>query len=198
MFIYHKIIIEMKRFFLRQPVLFILTILFSQVCFAQVNDGKPLQKVVIIRHGEKPETGENLSCQGLNRSIQLANVLYAKFKIPDYIFVPSIKTGKSTGQIRMYQTITPFAVKYNLNIDTKYMVNDAPGLAASILKKSGTILVVWEHNNIPQIVQALGVKDYSLKWKGDDFDSIWIITFKNGKAVLTPDKENLNPSTACN
>jgi hypothetical protein len=46
-------------------------------------------------------------------------------------------------------------------------------------------------------VQALGIKDTHLKWKGDDFDSIWIISFKNGKAVLNYDKENLNPSTEC-
>jgi hypothetical protein len=187
----------MKQIFAKQSLTLILILLSCYISFGQRGDGKSLQKVIIIRHGEKPEEGDNLSCQGFNRAFQLADVLYAKFKIPDYIFVPSIKTGKSTGTARMYQTIIPFAVKQNLNINTKYEVNDVPGLAASILKKNGTVLIVWEHNYILKIVQALSIKDNHLKWKGDDFDSIWIITFKNGNAVLSYDKENINPSTAC-
>jgi len=164
----------------------------------QMSNAQTLQRVIIIRHGEKPDAGENLSCAGFNRALKLANVLYAKFKTPDYIYVPSIKTGKSTAVARMYQTITPYAVKYNLSVDTKYPVDDAPDVAASVLKKTGTVLLVWEHKNIPAIVQLLGIKDPNLKWKGEDFDSIWIITFKNGKATLSVDKENINPSGTCN
>ena len=91
-----------------------------------------------------------------------------RFKIPDYIFVPSIKTGKSTGTAKMYQTIIPFAVKQNLNIITKYEVNDVPGLAASTLKKNGIVLIIWEHNYILKIVKALGIKDNHLKMKPVD------------------------------
>jgi hypothetical protein len=48
-------------------------------------------KVVIIRHGEKPESGDNLSCQRENRALQLPSVLYQKFSKPDYIYVPSLE-----------------------------------------------------------------------------------------------------------
>ncbi len=154
-------------------------------------------RVVILRHGEKPDVGENLSCQGLNRALQLPDVLYNKIKLPDYIYVPSIKTGKGTGVARMYQTIMPYAVKYNLNIDTQFDVSDGGSLAKSVLKKTGTVLIVWEHKTIPDIVNALGVNDAKLKWDGSDYDSMWIITFKNGKAKLSYDKENLNPGTDC-
>lgn len=169
---------------------------FNTGLFAQTNPDKSL-RVIILRHAEKPDEGDNLSCQGLNRALALPNVLYSKFKLPDHIFVPSINTGKKTGVARMYQTIVPFAVKYNLNIDTKFDVGNEKALAQSIKKKSGTILVVWEHNNIPAIAQELGVTGEKLKWKGSDFDSIWIITYKNGKAELSIDKENLNPSAEC-
>lgn len=188
----------MKPFFLKAFLPFVIALLLCYQPLAQPASGGSLQRVIIIRHGEKPASGDNLSCQGLNRAMQLSNVLYAKFKLPDYVFVPSIKNGKSTSSARMYQTIVPFAAKYNLNIDSKYRVDDVQHLAASISKKSGSILVVWEHNAIPAIVQALGVKNATLKWKGDDFDSIWIITFKNGKPVLSFDEEGLHPSPACN
>jgi hypothetical protein len=156
-----------------------------------------LQKVVIIRHAEKPDKGDNLSCQGLNRALELPAVLYSKYKLPDHIFVSDIKSGKSTNQSRMYQTIIPFAIRYNLDIDTRFNGEDPEALADAIRKTPGYVLVVWEHNSIPDIVSALGIKDENLKWNDDDYDSIWVVTFKNGNAVLTVDKENLSPASSC-
>lgn len=185
----------MKLFTPRLNLCFI-AIIFCLNLYGQ-NTGNLLQKVIIIRHGEKPESGNNLSCQGYNRAMELPAVLYAKFKTPDYIFVPSVKAGKTTNAARMFETIVPYAVKYNLNIDTRFDVKDANGVANAIMKKGGSVLIIWEHNNILNIANALGIKDVNLKWKDSDFDSIWIITFENGKAVLTVDKENLNPSPSC-
>src|SRR5690349_5777022 len=76
-----------------------------------------VQKIVIIRHGEKPAKGDNLSCQGFNRSLQLPAVLNKKFKVFDYIFVPSLNEGGSTKHSRMFQTIVPYGVGHNLDIN---------------------------------------------------------------------------------
>lgn len=55
--------------------------------------------------------------------------------------------------------------------------------------------------NIPvtnkSIIHALDISD-NLIWPDDAYDSIWIVTFKNGKAVLTKDKEGLMPAVKCN
>ena len=155
-----------------------------------------LKRVIIIRHGEKPDQGDNLSCRGFNRALQLPDILNKKFGTPNYIFVPSINMGKKTSTARMYQTIVPFAIKYNLNINTKYDVDDVKGLGQDVLKRDGTVLLVWEHKHIDNILKALGVQDAS-KWPDDDFDSIWIVSFQNGKAVLAKDKEGINPSADC-
>jgi hypothetical protein len=155
-----------------------------------------VKRVIIIRHGEKPDNGDNLSCQGLNRSLQLPEVLHQKIGTPDYIFVPSINMGKKTSTARMYQTIVPFAVKYNMAINTKYDVDDTKGLAKDVLSRNGTVLVVWEHDHIDNIAKELGLQNVS-KWPGSDFDSIWIIDFQNGKPVLTTDKEGLKPEANC-
>jgi hypothetical protein len=159
--------------------------------FAQV------QKVVIIRHGEKPDKGDNLSCKGFNRSLQLPAVLYAKYKVPGKIFVPSMGNTKSASHLRMLETITPFAVKYNLSINSKYDVDDVKEMAGAILKTNGYALVVWEHDKIDNLVKALGADAKGMKWGDDDFDSIWIINFQNGKATFTTDKENINPANEC-
>lgn len=166
-------------------------------CSAQTDSNTSLNRVVIIRHAEKPDKGDNLSCKGLNRSLDLPAVLYNKYKLPAKIFVPSVGNGKTASQLRMLETITPFAVKYNIAIDSRFNVKDANSLAAAIKKTKGYALVVWEHDNINNIVKALGADDKGIKWSDDDFDSIWIIEFKNGKATLSADKENLSPSDVC-
>jgi hypothetical protein len=173
--------------------------IFTITCnnsFAQ-KQSTGVQKVVIIRHGEKPDNGDNLSCKGFNRSLQLPAVLYAKYKVPDKIFVPAMNNGKSASHLRMFETITPFAIKYNIGINSKYDVDNVKEMAAAILKTNGYALVVWEHDKIDNLVKALGADAKGMKWSGDDFDSIWVITFKNGKATISTDKENINPANDC-
>ena len=157
-------------------------------------------KVVIIRHGEKPadksDGGGNLSCQGQNRALQLPAVLIKKIGKPDYTYVPALKLDKNTAHSRMFQTVTPFAVKYDLTINSKYDESEPNDVAKSVLKKSGTVLMVWEHSAIPDLATALGV-DNPPKWKGADFDSVWILTYASGKVELTVDQEGLSPSASC-
>ena len=153
-------------------------------------------KVVIIRHAEKSKDGDNLSCQGQNRALQLANVLHQKIGKPNNTYVPALKLDKTTKHSRMFQTVTPFAVKYDLSINSKYAVDDYKDVAKSVFKKNGTVLMVWSHAEIPNLVSALGVDD-APTWNDADFDGIWIITYQNGKAVLTVDSEGLNPQQSC-
>lgn len=154
-------------------------------------------KLVFIRHAERPETGNNLTCKGFNRSLQLPSVLYKKFGKPSGIYVTALNMGEETKRARMFQTITPFAVKYNLNINTAYDEGDYKHVGKALLKKKGTIIIVWEHNDIQDIVNYLGVKPSVKEWPDNDYDSIWIVTFNKGNAVFKRDKEGLNPSAAC-
>ncbi len=150
-------------------------------------------RVIFIRHGEKPENGGNLTCKGLNRSLQLPGVIQSKFGIPDFTYVPSLKMGDKTAHARMFETVVPLAVRYNLTINSKFDEKDISGIAAAIKAQKGTVLVVWEHSVIADIIHAFGINE-NLNWPGGDYDSIWIVTFPNGKAELTMDKEGLNPS----
>ncbi len=153
-------------------------------------------KVVIIRHAEKSKDGDNLSCQGQNRATQLASVLYQKINKPDFTYVPALKLDKATKHSRMFQTVTPFAVKYDLTINSKYAVDDYDDVAKSVLKKEGTVLMVWSHAEISDLVSALGV-DEAPTWDDADFDGMWTITYPDGKAVLTMDAEGLSPQQDC-
>lgn len=154
-------------------------------------------RVVIIRHGEKAETGHNLSCKGENRALLLPAVLHRKFKVPDHLYVTSTGVGKSNAHYRMLETIIPFAVKYDVKINTEFDVSAFAALAGDVLQKHGTVLIVWEHVGIPALAAQLGVTNPP-NWRGKDFDSIWVITFVDGKASLSIDAEGIVPPTECN
>ena len=179
----------------RKNILILILAFYSSYSFCQAP--ATLTKIVLIRHGEKSESGDNLSCTGLNRSLQLPAVLIKKFGMFNTVFVPTLKAGNSTTHSRMFQTITPYLVKENLSVSSKFDEADVNGLAAAIRKQTGTVLVVWEHKNLRKIAKALGLQDVQ-KWDDSDFDSIWIITYKKGVPMLTSDKEGLNPSSVCN
>ena len=98
-------------------------------------------KIVLIRHAEKPEKGDNLSPQGLHRALQLPAVLYGKFGIPAQIYVPALALGSTTAHARMFQTATPFAVQYNLPINTNFAEKNFTGIREELVGKMGAVLV---------------------------------------------------------
>lgn len=155
-------------------------------------------RVIIIRHGEKPPDKDayNLSCRGMNRALQLPNVLHQKFGKPDYVYIPSLTCGTFTDHARMFQTVTPFAVKYDLTINSKFGEKAYKKVADDVMQKEGTVLLVWEHSAIQHIARKLGVQNAS-PWPDDDFDGIWMIDFSSGKPLLNCDSEGIIPSEDC-
>ena len=185
---------------LRKICLSTLVITFLSTPFIVYSKAKPDRtalRIVLIRHGEKPAEGDNLSCAGFNRSVKLPAVLKNKFGMPDYIYVPAPSTGKRTSNCRMLQTILPFAIKNNLGINTTFAVDATDLLAKKIRKQTGTVFVIWEHKQLGDIIKLLGLKDLPSKWKDDDYDSIYIITYPKNKAVLTVDQEGITPEEGC-
>lgn len=181
----------MKRIFFFRAVIFV------GVCFAfsHVSAQSADLRVVLIRHGEKPKKGDDLSCKGMNRSIQLVPVLHSRFGVPAAIYAP-VASGKGKHS-RMQQTVTPFATKYHVAINTDFTVNEVKELAKTVRQQKGTILIVWEHNGLPDITRHLGVKGVSLDWPDEDYDSMWIVSYVNGVASLKKDKEGLHPTKDC-
>ena len=151
-------------------------------------------RIVIVRHGEKPADGDNLSCLGWNRSVALARVLRVRFGVPELVFVSRPRFGKHTYHVRMLQTITPFAVQHNLVIDSNYEVEDVIGLADSLRRRTHVrnrnVVVVWEVHRIHALATALGVDaDRLPEWKADDFDTLWIVNL-----VWRPDTDEWDTS----
>ena len=98
--------------------------------------------------------------------------------------------------VRMFETIIPFAVKYDLSVNSDFPLDAYSAVAEHVLRKTGTVLMVWQHQAIPLLAAQLGVRNPP-KWKDKDFDSIWTITFVGKKASLYIDREGIVPPVEC-
>jgi phosphohistidine phosphatase SixA len=141
--------------------------------------------VLIIRHAEKPEGGEkdpNLSPRGFERAAALAKVIPANFPHPDFL----IATKRSKGSNRPVETITPLSKALHEEIESTFKDDEAAQVAHEVLtepKFAGkTVLIAWHHGKIPELAEALGVKDAPAKWNPAVFDRVWEITYENGIA----------------
>ncbi|AYD03478.1 hypothetical protein [Neorhizobium sp. NCHU2750] len=158
-------------------------------CMAASSQPEPVQTIVFMRHGEKPAAGlGQLSCQGLNRALALPPVLARLFGRPDRLFAPDPAKrkedeGTEYDYIRPLATIEPTAIAAGLPVDTSVGFDDLDGLKKALAPPPGhpeLVFVAWEHKQIVKLLKSLikaggGDKDQVPKWKGEEFDSLYIL-----------------------
>ncbi|KAH9829271.1 phosphoglycerate mutase family protein [Teratosphaeria destructans] len=139
--------------------------------------------VYLIRHGEKPASGNGLSAQGEQRAQCLRNVFGASSQYDiGYIMA---ETPKSDGsRQRPYDTVEPLAQDLGLTIDTSCGRDDS-GCVANVVDNysgSGTILICWEHDALTDIVEALGDGD-APTYPDDAYNIIWTDPYEYSSIV---------------
>lgn len=157
------------------------------------------QTLVFIRHAEKPAAGlGQLNCQGLNRALALPAVLLAKFGKPDFVFASDPHEKKPDGDqlynyVRPLLTVAPTAVQAGLPINTSFGFENIAGLQQELAApryQNAVVLVAWEHKKLEDMVKAM-LKDMGAnpadvpRWKGSDFDSIYVVTVQRGDGKVT-------------
>jgi hypothetical protein len=153
---------------------------------------RPAQ-IILIRHAEKPADQENphLSRAGVRRAERLVSFIttdpaMTRFGLPVAVFATQ-STKHDNGQ-RSQETVAPLAGALKLPIQTPYLGKDYAALARLILGNPAyagkTVLICWNHEEIPQLVAALGVTPEPPKWDGSVFDRVYVISYRDGKAAL--------------
>ena len=173
------------------------------------------QTIVFMRHGEKPSGGYGqITCQGLNRALQLPDVLLAKFGKPNYIYAPNptVKISDPAGSfyyLRPLATIEPTAVRVGVNVWTRYGYNDIVSLQSSLInatKANSTIFVAWEHaylqKTVQNIMNAYGGRAVVPAWVSGDYDTLLVVNVDYTGSTITArfhtDREGLNNQlTSC-
>jgi hypothetical protein len=208
----------LPRIFFRPLILFC-TFSIAAVLAAQTEDataqGK-IETIVCVRHGEKPASGlGQLTCQGLNRALELPQVLVGKFGKPNFIFAPDPNqvNRDPAGEfcyVRPLATIEPTAIQCGLPVNTHFGFKEIAGLEQELTKPAyadATVFVAWEHKYLDDFVKDM-VKSFGgdasqvPEWPGNDFDSIFVVRLAHSQkgtiAMFTKDTEGLdNLSTDC-
>jgi hypothetical protein len=155
-------------------------------------EAKPA-KVMIMRHGEKPEKGDDLTQKGQERAWALVpfftcDSLYGK---PDAIFAQE-PTDEHRSR-RPVQTVTPLANALKVDIK-KFGHSDFAKMVRQIMTDSQydgqMVLICWEHHAIPDVAAEFGIKNAPV-WPDNIFDRLWIITFPDSKPQLKIAPEKL-------
>lgn len=158
---------------------------------------------MIIRHAEKPETTpkidgvtpegkkdkEDLIVLGWQRAGALARFFspHAPNKIakgldtPVTIFAAAVNAQSKS--VRPQHTVTPLSQLTGIAINQSYGKGDETALAAGAKAAApkGAVLIAWQHQDIPTIVDAIaGAGTSPAKWPGDRFDMVFVLESKNG------------------
>lgn len=147
--------------------------------------------VLLIRHGEKPESGTGLSPAGQARA-QAYVAYFQNYSIDGtpirlkYLFA----TADSDDSHRPRLTITPLAKALGLEIDDKHADKDYGKVAHDLLthpKYDGAdVLVCWHHGEMLDLAAALGATadvlppsaNWPAKWPGEVFG--WVMQLHYG------------------
>jgi hypothetical protein len=160
--------------------------LISILAAANVASAQPAQ-VIIIRHAEKPEEGNELNLRGRERAGALASYFQSspdvtEFKTPVAIYAQLPKD--TTSSIRSAQTVQPLADALHESLHRTFTKTQHPQMVEEIMHKpeyaGHTVLICWEHKVIPEMAREFGVTDAPTKWAGEVYDRAWVITFHNG------------------
>jgi hypothetical protein len=150
--------------------------------------------IILIRHAEKPDDSDNphLSKDGVKRAQALVSFITRDPQMTSLgrpVAVFATQTTKDDNGQRTQETVAPLAAALRLSVQTPYHGKDYAELAKLILSTAAyagkTVVVCWNHEAIPELAAALGVTPMPAKWHGSVFDSVFVISYKNRRAVLT-------------
>lgn len=169
------------------------------LCCAAGVAAAPAQ-VILIRHAEKPEYGNQLSERGFQRAEALVRFFrdeaaVTRYGAPAAIYAAAPKHEDSS--IRSIQTVQPLAGALGQEPIVKFTRGQARKLAADIMENPAydgrMVLVCWQHGNLPDIVLALaeysGAAQAALpgEWPDGVYDRVWIVDLDGGAITAFSD-----------
>jgi broad specificity phosphatase PhoE len=139
--------------------------------------------ILVIRHAEKPESGDGLSPAGEARARAYVNYFHnytvdSKPLRLNYLF--SSADSKKSRRPRL--TLEPLGKTLGLKIDSRFKDEQFLELTHEIQSRppGNNILICWHHGEIPHLLHALGADPEKLipnvKWPGDEFG--WVIQLR--------------------
>lgn len=141
-------------------------------------------RVFIIRHAEKPTEGNSLSLKGRERAAAYVPYFMETPELTSHGTATAIYACASSAQDpsqRAIETVQGLADKLKITPNTKYTRDNFKDMVEEIKSdaslKNKTVLICWDHVNIPDIARALGGLQAPARWSQDTYDRIWKLSF---------------------
>jgi len=158
---------------------------------------QPPATVLLIRHAEKLTDGQmDLSPVGFERAKVIPRLFGGaaphNLPRPDFLFATHVSKKSN----RPVETITPLSAALKLPIDSTYADDDYASLAKLLLsgKYAGkVVLVAWHHGKLAEFAESLGISPKPAAWPDTQFDRVWRIDYRDGKATLMNLPQELMP-----
>ncbi len=150
-------------------------------------------RIILLRHAEKPADPAlpHLTEEGQKRASRLARwMIQGKVLgtngLPAALYAAApTPRGRS---LRCVETLQPASDRLGLPLNLGYAAADYDRLAHDLLRdrslKGKTVVICWVHECLPEFAEALGVRPEPPRWKDKDFESVYVITFPEGRASL--------------
>jgi len=143
-------------------------------------------QIIIIRHGEKPATGNELNEQGFQRAQALVGFFKSNPLVTQY-GAPAAIYAMAPGSLRPIETVTPLAQALGLTLHKDFTRDQLQPLVDDIMGNPDyaghMVLVCWEHRVIPAMAKTFGYDLAPQQWPDDDFYSAWILNVSGGKVT---------------
>jgi hypothetical protein len=150
-------------------------------------------QIILIRHADEPADSHDphLSPAGAKRAQRLVTFVttdpaMSRFGPPVAVF--ATRTTKHGNAIRTQETVAPLARALKLRVQTPFLTTDYTALAKRILGDPAyagkTVLICWNHTQIPLLARALGVRPEPAKWKVGVYDLVYLISYQEDRVTL--------------
>ena len=182
---------KFNRLFCGLLALLIPTAVFAEPPQVEKSDALKNAVILVIRHAEKPDTGDGLSAEGEAHARAYVNY-FRNFMIDgrplklDYLFA----TADSKGSRRPRLTLEPTSKALGLAVDSRFKNKDFQELVDELRSKSHgkAILIAWHHGEIPALLGALGADTKQVLPNGDWPEDVfgWLIQLRydqNGQLI---------------
>lgn len=178
--------------------LFLIVCLSSGLSFA-----KP-SAIFLIRHGEKSDSGPELSERGWERARALPSLFskpeFSKYGAPTCLI--GMNKKKFDGSIRALQTLKYLSEFFHVNLTDRYNKDQGKEMVQFALTSpqcDGHLLIIaWEHTALEAVAADLGVNPEP-KWPGSDiYDRVWVVEFNQEQVTMKDLPQNLLPGDSQN
>lgn len=173
-----------------------ITFIFMSVFFLSAF-AKP-SAVFMIRHGEKPPDGPDLSEAGWARARALPEIFsrpeFAAYGAPACVVGMAAK--KYDGSVRALQTLKYVSEKFNVPLTGAYNKDQSQSMVNFVMNSpqcdGHLVVIAWEHNGLEDIAFLFGVRPKP-NWPGGAYDRIWFLQPTEAGVSFTDLPQRLMP-----